>query len=109
MLLTDDTVPKREGDDSLDGFYDGVQQGLVDVIIPDQEGNRPGAFRGDDGTQPGLLAEKDQVFVGLRDASFQVVSISTTTGFATRDTTLWPHLSVAVLIDRAPVKPGYAR
>jgi trk system potassium uptake protein TrkH len=34
----------------------------------------------------------------FRDASFQVVSISTTTGFATEDTTLWPSLSVAVLI-----------
>ena len=34
----------------------------------------------------------------LRDAAFQVVSISTTTGFATQDTTLWPPLSMAVLI-----------
>ena len=34
----------------------------------------------------------------FRDAAFQVVSISTTTGFATEDTTLWPPLSVAVLI-----------
>jgi trk system potassium uptake protein TrkH len=34
----------------------------------------------------------------LRDASFQVASISTTTGFATRDTTLWPPLSMAILI-----------
>ncbi|MBO4417039.1 MAG: TrkH family potassium uptake protein [Bacteroidales bacterium] len=34
----------------------------------------------------------------LRDASFQVASISTTTGFATKDTTLWPPLSMAVLI-----------
>ena len=34
----------------------------------------------------------------LRDAAFQVASISTTTGFATRDTTLWPPLSMAVLI-----------
>lgn len=34
----------------------------------------------------------------LRDASFQVASISTTTGFATQDTTLWPPLSMAVLI-----------
>lgn len=34
----------------------------------------------------------------LRDASFQVASISTTTGFATRDTTLWPPMSMAVLI-----------
>ncbi len=34
----------------------------------------------------------------LRDASFQVASISTTTGFATEDTTLWPPLSMSVLI-----------
>ena len=34
----------------------------------------------------------------LRDASFQVASISTTTGFATRDTTAWPPLSMATLI-----------
>ena len=34
----------------------------------------------------------------LRDASFQVASISTTTGFATQDTTLWPPLSMATLI-----------
>ena len=34
----------------------------------------------------------------LRDASFQVASISTTTGFATKDTTLWPPLSMSVLI-----------
>ena len=34
----------------------------------------------------------------LRDASFQVASISTTTGFATEDTTLWPQFSMAVLL-----------
>ncbi len=34
----------------------------------------------------------------LREATFQVVSISTTTGFATEDTTLWPPLSMAVLV-----------
>ena len=34
----------------------------------------------------------------LRDAAFQVASISTTTGFATKDTTLWPPLSMALLI-----------
>ncbi|MBP5333005.1 MAG: TrkH family potassium uptake protein, partial [Bacteroidales bacterium] len=34
----------------------------------------------------------------LRDASFQVASISTTTGFATQDTTLWPPLSMSVII-----------
>ena len=34
----------------------------------------------------------------LRDASFQVASISTTTGFATQDTTQWPVLSMAILL-----------
>lgn len=34
----------------------------------------------------------------LRDAVFQVSSISTTTGFATKDTAVWPPLSMAVLI-----------
>ena len=36
--------------------------------------------------------------IAIRDASFQVASISTTTGFATQDTTLWPPLSMATLI-----------
>jgi len=34
----------------------------------------------------------------LRDAAFQIASISTTTGFATQDTTLWPKLSMAVIL-----------
>ena len=34
----------------------------------------------------------------IRDAAFQVASIATTTGFATKDTTLWPPLSMAMLI-----------
>ena len=34
----------------------------------------------------------------LRDSAFQVASISTTTGFATKDTTMWPQLSMALLI-----------
>ena len=34
----------------------------------------------------------------LRDAAFQVASISTTTGFATQDTTLWPPLSMGILV-----------
>ena len=38
------------------------------------------------------------IWTALRDASFQVASISTTTGFATQDTTLWPPLSMATLI-----------
>ena len=38
------------------------------------------------------------IWSALRDASFQVASISTTTGFATRDTTLWPPLSMATLL-----------
>ncbi|MDX9846453.1 MAG: TrkH family potassium uptake protein [Tenuifilaceae bacterium] len=34
----------------------------------------------------------------LRYAAFQVVSISTTTGYATADTTIWPPFSVMILI-----------
>ena len=34
----------------------------------------------------------------LRDATFQVASIATTTGFATQDTTAWPMLSMAILL-----------
>jgi len=34
----------------------------------------------------------------LRDASFQVASITTTTGFATVDTSVWPPLSMAILM-----------
>lgn len=40
----------------------------------------------------------DSIGTALRDAAFQVSSISTTTGFATQDTTLWPPLSMATLI-----------
>ena len=43
----------------------------------------------------------------LRDASFQVASISTTTGFATKDTTLWPPLSMSVLIICSPTAPSW--
>jgi trk system potassium uptake protein TrkH len=37
------------------------------------------------------------VITALRDASFQVASLSTTTGFATQDTVQWPALSMALL------------
>jgi trk system potassium uptake protein TrkH len=40
----------------------------------------------------------DSVGKALRYAVFQAVSISTTTGFATADTSLWPPLSMSVLI-----------
>ena len=43
-------------------------------------------------------ADYDSFGEALRDASFQVASISTTTGFATEDTTLWPPLSMSILI-----------
>ena len=38
------------------------------------------------------------VGTALRDAAFQVASISTTTGFATQDTTFWPPLSMGILL-----------
>ncbi len=34
----------------------------------------------------------------IRHGSFQVISIASTTGFATTDTSLWPHASILVLI-----------
>ncbi|MBO5830293.1 MAG: TrkH family potassium uptake protein [Alistipes sp.] len=37
-------------------------------------------------------------FESLRHASFQVVSITTTSGFATADTNLWPPLAIILLI-----------
>ena len=42
--------------------------------------------------------QSTSVWITLRDASFQVASIATTTGFATQDTTLWPPMSMSVLI-----------
>ncbi len=38
------------------------------------------------------------LFTAMRHASFQFISLLTTTGFATVDTTPWPSFSVAVLI-----------
>jgi len=40
----------------------------------------------------------DSFAEALRFSSFQVVSISTTTGYGTADTTLWPPLSIMILI-----------
>ena len=47
-----------------------------------------------------LVIHKQSPTIGsaLRDASFQVASITTTTGFATQDTNLWPPLSMSILI-----------
>ena len=47
-----------------------------------------------------LLINGSYASVGraFRDAAFQVASLVTTTGFATCDTTLWPTLSMGILI-----------
>ena len=45
-----------------------------------------------------MIHDRQSFGPALRHASFQVASISTTTGFATQDTTKWPSLSVAILI-----------
>ena len=37
-------------------------------------------------------------WTAVKDAAFQVASISTTTGFATKDTTQWPTLAMGVLL-----------
>ena len=39
----------------------------------------------------------DSVLKALRDSAFQVASLATTTGFATRDTVMWPAFSMALL------------
>ena len=39
----------------------------------------------------------DSFLIAFRDASFQVASLSTTTGFATQDTVQWPAFSMALL------------
>jgi len=44
-----------------------------------------------------LSGSHSSIWVALRDAAFQVASISTTTGFATQDTTQWPALSMALI------------
>ena len=47
-----------------------------------------------------LVAEEIYPTIGeaLRHASFQVVSITTTSGFATADTNTWPALAIALLV-----------
>ena len=42
-----------------------------------------------------VLTSDVEVFVALREVAFNVVSVVTTTGFATTDYTLWGHLPVA--------------
>ncbi|MGL4986208.1 MAG: TrkH family potassium uptake protein, partial [Treponemataceae bacterium] len=44
-----------------------------------------------------LMSVYGNIFESLRHAAFQVVSITTTTGFATADFTLWPPFSQMVL------------
>ena len=45
-----------------------------------------------------LIGNYESVWTAYRDAAFQVASLSTTTGFATQDTTLWPRFSIAILL-----------
>ncbi|MBP5517569.1 MAG: TrkH family potassium uptake protein [Bacteroidales bacterium] len=45
-----------------------------------------------------LIGNYESVWTAFRDAAFQVASLSTTTGFATQDTTLWPRFSIAILL-----------
>ena len=67
MPLPDDVVQQRAGNDLFDGIHHGVQFGLVDVVVPDYQGDGPGGHRIDDGTEAVLLAEQDQVGVRLRN------------------------------------------
>ena len=45
-----------------------------------------------------LSQNADSIWGALRLALFQVVSIASTTGFATADTSVWPNLSILILI-----------
>ncbi len=40
----------------------------------------------------------DSWFTAFRQSSFHIISMASTTGFATTDTNLWPHLSIMLLI-----------
>ncbi len=40
----------------------------------------------------------DNIFTAFRQSIFQVVSIASTTGFATADTAVWPNLSILILM-----------
>lgn len=42
--------------------------------------------------------DADSWFTALRLSIFQVVSMASTTGFATSDTAIWPHLSILLLM-----------
>ena len=46
---------------------------------------------------PDAVVGYDSILTALRKGAFQAVSITTTTGFATADYELWPHLAVGVL------------
>jgi len=45
-----------------------------------------------------ILKKGLPILEALREASFQIASLSTTTGFATADTTTWPPMSIAILV-----------
>lgn len=45
-----------------------------------------------------IVEDNEPVLQALRKASFQMASITTTTGFATADTTQWPAISIMLLI-----------
>lgn len=40
----------------------------------------------------------DNIFTAFRQSIFQVVSMASTTGFATADTAIWPNLSILILM-----------
>ena len=45
-----------------------------------------------------ISGNADTLFTAFRQSIFQVVSISSTTGFATADTAIWPNLSILILM-----------
>lgn len=45
-----------------------------------------------------LSGSVENIFTAFRQSIFQVVSIASTTGFATADTAIWPNLSILILM-----------
>lgn len=45
-----------------------------------------------------ITGHVDNIFTALRQSIFQILAMASTSGFATADTTLWPNLSILILI-----------
>lgn len=45
-----------------------------------------------------ITGHVDNIFTAFRQSIFQILAMASTSGFATADTTLWPNLSILILI-----------